>query len=160
MSKEALREAIQPICTLIQSLNTQKDSIKEILEKHFPISELNEIRSLCEQGIEEGWLCPRGGDNLYYGRVQKSISQDILGVDSVDMNGTTTPCAGPGHEHPQGEIDLCFALSGTPNFDGHPEGWTVYPPKSWHIPTVTNGRMIILYFLPQGSIRFGPKEIT
>jgi len=160
MSKEALKQAIQPICTLIQSLDLNQDSAKTILNKHFPISELDEIRRLCEQGIKEGWLCPRGGANLHYGRVQKSTSTDILGIDSVDMDGSEAPCAGPGHEHPQGEIDLCFALSGTPDFDGNSEGWTVYPPKSWHIPTVSNGRMIILYFLPQGSIRFGPKENT
>ncbi|MAA79597.1 MAG: DUF4863 domain-containing protein [Deltaproteobacteria bacterium] len=158
MSKEALQKSIEPICTLIQSLDISIDPIENILNEMFPLSRLNKIRALCEQGIHEGWLCPRGENPLRYGRLQKSIAPNILGVDTVDMDGNENPCAGPGHEHPLGEIDLCFALSGTPDFDGRPEGWTVYPAKSWHIPTVSNGRMVILYFLPKGAIRFGPKE--
>ena len=64
---------------------------------------------------------------------------------------------GPGHTHPNGEIDLCFAVDGAPTFDGHPPGWTVYPPGSWHVPTVAGGVMDILYFLPGGAIRFEPQ---
>ena len=158
MSKEALQKAIQPICSLIQSLDLTQDPIENILNETFPLSDLENIRALCIQGLNEGWLCPRGEAPLCYGRLQKSTAPDIIGVDTVDMDGSEKPCAGPGHEHPLGEIDLCFSLSGTPDFDGHPEGWTVYPPKSWHIPTVSNGRMVILYFLPQGWIRFGPEE--
>jgi hypothetical protein len=33
----------------------------------------------------------------------------------------------------------------------------VYPPKSWHVPTVEHGVMDILYFLPGGAITFEPK---
>jgi len=156
MSKASLIEAIQPICARIRSLDLYKNDCKEILDTEFPLHRLSHIRTLVQQGLEEGWLCPRGGGDLSYGRLQKSTSPAILGVDTVDMNGIEKDCLGPGHEHPNGEIDLCFNISGNPNFDGHPEGWTVYPPKSWHIPTVTNGRMAILYFLPQGAIRFGP----
>ena len=67
---------------------------------------------------------------------------------------------GPGlaHTHPNGEIDLCFAMDGDPRFDGHPEGWVVYGPGSWHVPTVTGGTMAILYFLPSGAIAFGPQS--
>ena len=39
-------------------------------------------------------------------------------------------------------------------FDGHAEGWTVYPSGSWHVPSVAGGVMDILYFLPGGAIRF------
>jgi hypothetical protein len=158
MSIEVLKEAIQPICLLISTLDFTKDNIKEILVRKHPLTSLARIRALVEQGIHEGWLCPRGDAHLTYGRLQKSTSADVLGVDTVDMNGTQSPCTGPGHEHPCGEIDLCFSLSGNPTFDGNSEGWTVYPPKSWHIPTVQNGRMAILYFLPNGAIRFGPQK--
>ena len=51
-------------------------------------------------------------------------------------------------------MDLCFALDGDPTFDGNPPGWTVYGPESWHVPTVADGTMAILYFLPGGAIRF------
>ena len=64
---------------------------------------------------------------------------------------------GPGHVHPNGEFDLSFALDGNPKFDGQAEGWLVLPPGSWHTPTVTDGRMGILYFLPNGAIEFGPR---
>jgi 2-hydroxylaminobenzoate mutase len=156
MSKVGLQEAVQPICALIKTMDFATDEIKHVLDVHYPLSSLGQIRTLVLQGINEGWLCPRGEQSLKYGRLQKSTSLHALGIDTVDMNGSKNPCAGPGHEHPMGEIDLCFALEGDPKFDGQPEGWTVYPPKSWHIPTVTNGRMAILYFLPDGAIRFGP----
>jgi len=61
---------------------------------------------------------------------------------------------GPGHTHPKGEVEICFVLDGEPRFDGNPPGWTVYPPGSWHIPTVSGGKMAILYFLPEGAMRF------
>ena len=57
----------------------------------------------------------------------------------------------------RGEFDLCFALSGAPTFDGHPPGWVVLPPNSWHVPTVAGGRMAILYFLPGGAFQMGPE---
>ena len=65
--------------------------------------------------------------------------------------------SGPGHLHPDGEFDLCFPIAGSPLFDGNSPGWTVYPPGSWHVPTVTGGRMGILYFLPNGAIHFGSR---
>ena len=61
---------------------------------------------------------------------------------------------GPMHAHPNGEIDLCFALDGEPTFDGHPPGWVVFRPGSKHIPTVVGGPMLILYLLPGGAIEF------
>jgi Domain of unknown function (DUF4863) len=63
--------------------------------------------------------------------------------------------AGAGHTHVNGEFDLCFAVSGGASFDGRPEGWVVYAPNTWHLPTVGGGAMDILYFLPGGGIRFG-----
>ncbi|HNC99809.1 MAG TPA: DUF4863 family protein [Myxococcota bacterium] len=45
-------------------------------------------------------------------------------------------------------------MEGTPRFDGHGERWVVYPPGSRHIPTVAGGRMFILYFVPNGALRF------
>ena len=121
MSKTELQQSIQPLCSLIQSLNFGSDPIEKILNEMFPLHKLDNIRSLCVQGIHQGWLCPRGASPLRYGRLQKSSHSDIIGVDTVDMDGTLEPCKGPGHEHPLGEIDLCFSLSGTPNFDGRTE---------------------------------------
>ena len=60
MSKEVLIEAIEPICTRIGSLDLNDANCKEILANEFPLEDLGHIRSLVEQGIQEGWLCPRG----------------------------------------------------------------------------------------------------
>ena len=158
MSLAQLQTEVQPICEFIRTLDINANNANILLEEAFPLSSLGSIRSLVLSGIEQGWLCPRGDSPLRYGRVQKTSTEMPIGIDSVDMDGSLSTCAGPGHEHPNGEIDLCFSLSGNPDFDGHPEGWTVYPPKSWHVPTVQNGRMAILYFLPDGAIRFGPQE--
>jgi len=39
-------------------------------------------------------------------------------------------------------------------FDGSPAGWVVYPPGSAHRPTVSHGRSLVLYLLPEGRIEF------
>ena len=64
--------------------------------------------------------------------------------------------AGPHHSHPNGEIDLIMPLTPDAQFDGHPAGWCVYEPGSAHYPTVSRGRALVLYLLPQGAIHFTP----
>lgn len=49
--------------------------------------------------------------------------------------------AGPHHSHPRGEIDMIM-----------PE--PVHGPGTAHHPTVSDGRAIVVYLLPQGAIRF------
>jgi hypothetical protein len=71
-------------------------------------------------------------------------------VDVVDMDDV----AGPHHRHPNGEIDLIMPLDGPAQFDGQPAGWMVYGPDTAHSPTVTGGRALVLYLLPQGQIEF------
>jgi hypothetical protein len=61
---------------------------------------------------------------------------------------------GPHHAHPNGEIDLIMPLTTGAQFDNHPVGWLVYGPGTAHHPTVTEGRALILYLLPQGAIEF------
>ena len=109
-----------------------------------------QIKKQCQQGIAEGWLCQYEAAGIRYGRVFKP-SDDLAGfsVDVVDMKNIV----GPHHAHPNGEIDLIIPLEEA-LFDGHGSGWMVYPPASSHKPTVTNGRAIVLYLLPDGKIEF------
>jgi hypothetical protein len=109
------------------------------------------LKQACEAGVAEGWLCDREGGGIRYGRVFKP-ADDLHGfsVDVVDMNDI----AGPHHSHPQGEIDLIMPIGGDARFDGRPAGWLVCPPGSAHRPTVSNGRALVLYLLPQGAIEF------
>jgi hypothetical protein len=110
-----------------------------------------ELRASCEAGVAEGWLAAREGGGIRYGRIFKA-ADDLHGfsVDVVDMKDI----AGPHHVHPEGEIDLIMPLDAGATFDGRPAGWLVCPPGSAHRPTVSAGRALVLYLLPQGRIEF------
>ena len=109
------------------------------------------LKAACEDGVAAGWLCNREGGGIRYGRIFKPAA-DLHGfsVDVVDMKDI----AGPHHVHPNGEIDLIMPIEGDARFDGRPAGWLVCPPGSAHRPTVTQGRALVLYLLPEGSIQF------
>ena len=49
---------------------------------------------------------------------------------------------------------MIMPLSDDAKFDGNGVGWLVYEPNSAHQPTVTDGKAIILYLLPEGAIEF------
>ena len=111
------------------------------------------LKAACEAGVAQGWLCNREGGGIRYGRIFKP-ADDLHGfsVNVVDMNNL----AGPHHRHPNGEIDLIMPLESDALFDQRPAGWLVCPPGSAHHPTVTQGRALVLYLLPQGAIEFTP----
>lgn len=109
------------------------------------------LKRACIEGVEQGWMCERESGSIRYGRVLKA-ADDLhrFSVDVVEMRDI----AGPHHTHPQGEIDLVMPLDGDARFDGHAAGWCVYPPGSSHRPTVSEGRALVLYLLPEGQIEF------
>jgi hypothetical protein len=110
------------------------------------------LAASCRTGVADGWLADREGGGIKYGRIFKP-ADDLHGfsVDVVDMNDIV----GPHHSHPNGEIDLVMPVDGSDaRFDGRPAGWLVMPPGSAHKPTVTQGRALVLYLLPQGKIDF------
>ena len=109
------------------------------------------LRDTCHRGVADGWLCQHEAGGIRYGRVFKP-ADDLhrYSVDVVEMNDVV----GPHHSHPNGEIDLVMPSEGDARFDGHGAGWVVYPPGSAHHPTVTAGRALVLYLLPEGSIEF------
>jgi hypothetical protein len=96
-------------------------------------------------------LCQHQAGGIRYGRAFKPDDElHRFSVDVVDMENIV----GPHHAHPNGEIDLVMPLEGEALFDDQSAGWVVYPPGSAHRPTVTNGRALVLYLLPEGSIEF------
>jgi hypothetical protein len=153
MSLAALNDALKPILEVLRTAPLDAAA----LEKALPLSspQMQALKKLMREGVTARWLCDRENGAVRYSRVLKSDAGGGMSVDAVHMSGP-----GAGHTHPNGEIDLCFTVSGTPKFNGEPEGWTVYPPGSWHVPTVEGGVMDILYFLPGGAIRFEPKPET
>lgn len=110
-----------------------------------------DIKSACIAGVAAGWLCDREGGGIRYGRIFKpAVDLHGFSVDVVDMQDI----AGPHHAHPNGEIDLIMPIDGDAQFDGRPAGWLVCPPGSAHRPTVSKGRALVLYLLPEGQIQF------
>ncbi|MDG1491597.1 MAG: DUF4863 family protein [Planctomycetota bacterium] len=100
--------------------------------------------------LEAGKVADRGAPPVRYSRAAKASEETAdFSIDVVDMTG-----AGPRHRHPNGEVNWCVPLEGAPTFGGHAPGWVVEPPGSEHVPTVSGGRMLIVYLLPQGAIDF------
>ena len=150
---DALTPVLAPLIEILRGVDVKNaKAAVALLNEKAPLSGtlIKGIRAAAEKGLVAGWLLPKEQAGVRFGRVAKDL--DGFSVDAVLM---TTP--GPEHMHPNGEIDLCFARSGTPKFDGHGEGWVVYGPGSRHVPTVTGGEMLILYFLPGGAIEFVKK---
>jgi hypothetical protein len=108
---------------------------------------VRQLRAAAFAAVDSPWLLPKANAGIRFGRVAKDLAG--FSVDAVLMDRP-----GPRHRHPNGEVDLCLARAGAPRFDGHAEGWVVYGPGSVHVPTVTGGEMLILYFLPGGAIEF------
>jgi hypothetical protein len=112
---------------------------------------VRDVLAACRGGIAEGWMCNREAGGIRYGRVVKaSPATHGFSVDVVEMNDV----AGPHHRHPNGEVDLVMPLEGDARFDGHGAGWVVYGPGSAHRPTVSGGKALVLYLLPDGAIEF------
>lgn len=149
---EKLLTDLAPVIEFARTLDLRDpEGTKAKLDARFALGGevMVSLRALVREGIEGGWLADREAGGIRFSRVKKAADDTDVSVDAVHMAQ-----AGPGHTHPQGEMDLCFTVSGDARFDGQSEGWTVYPPGSWHVPTVTSGVMDILYFLPGGAIRF------
>lgn len=105
----------------------------------------------CQAAIAAGWMCKYEAGGLRYGRVIKPAEASSgFSVDVVDM----CDLKGPEHRHPNGEIDLIMPFDAAARFDGRGAGWLVYGPGSVHSPTVSAGRALVLYLLPEGAIEF------
>jgi len=153
MGRETLETALAPLFTALQGADPADAGLAARLAKSVPVDGpvCAAVRAAARRGLEEGWLCDREAGGIRFSRpVKPAPATGNFSVDAVVMDRV----AGPRHRHPNGEINLCFAEEGTPNFCGHPEGWAVFPPESVHVPRVDGGRMLILYFLPGGAIDF------
>lgn len=133
-----------------QALN---QDLEDALNQQFPADGevFQAITTACHAGIASGELAKYEGGGIKYGRAIKPTA-DLHGysVDVVDMSDI----AGPHHRHPLGEIDMIMPVAPSAEFDGRGAGWLVYGPDSAHAPTVSSGRALVLYLLPNGEIEF------
>lgn len=145
-----LAERVDPVIRALQDVSLEDPAaVLAELERRFPMAgqTVQGIRAAMTQGHEQGWLLTRSAGGIHFGRVARDRSG--FSIDAVLSGGP-----GPKHRHPNGEVDLLFATSGDPRFDGHPEGWAVYGPGTVHVPAVAGGEMLILYLLPGGAIEW------
>jgi hypothetical protein len=152
---ESLKIALIPLAKLISQLDlSDSKQATASLNEHAAPTGLSQLEGLLRKGHSEGWLTPkRAAPTITFGRVAKSSEETFNNsIDVVDIAGE-----GAEHTHPNGEVSLCLTLDGHPKFDGHGAGWVVLEPDSHHTPTVTNGRMLIVYFQPGGSVKWGPR---
>ncbi|MEZ4340092.1 MAG: DUF4863 family protein [Sandaracinaceae bacterium] len=151
---DRLEAVLAPVLEVVRTIDPSEPDARATLDAKLPVGSpaLEALRAVVREGVAAGWLASRENAGIRFGRVRKAADAADLSIDCVHMDQP-----GPGHTHPNGEIDLCFAVEGSPTFDGREPGWTVYPPGSWHVPTVAGGVMDILYFLPGGAIRFEPE---
>jgi hypothetical protein len=152
MTADEFAQLVAPITDRIGGRALDK-ALEADLNRTFPADGalFQSVFAACRAGIAAGWMCNREAGGIRYGRVVKpDKATHGFSIDVVEMEDI----AGPHHSHPNGEIDMIMPLGGAAKFDQHGSGWLVYAPGSAHRPTVSEGKALILYLLPQGSIEF------
>jgi len=149
---EQFRALVGPVLAIVSRAKVDT-TLEAKLNKEIPPSSdvFQNIEKACHQAIASGWMCKQGGEGRRFGRVLEATAEnDNLSLDVVDL----TDVVGPHHRHPTGEICMVMPVTQGSLFDGQGAGWCVNPPGSGHHPTVTNGRALVLYLLPEGKIEF------
>jgi len=152
MDLQQFTALMKPVMETIATARIDTD-LETTLNTAFPASSdtFRTIESACHDAITAGWMCTQGGEGRRFGRVvEPSAETGDLSIDVVDL----TDIVGPHHRHPTGEVCMVMPVADGAQFDGHGAGWCVNPPGSAHHPTVTNGRALVLYLLPEGKIEF------
>jgi len=152
MHQEVFQSLIAEITGAIANRSLDSNLEAELNRSMPPGSpQFQAIFDACQAAIAGGWMCNREAGGIKYGRVLKpGPGTQGFSVDVVDMQDVV----GPHHRHPHGEVDLIMPLTPGAKFDGRGAGWCVYGADSAHHPTVTEGRALILYLLPEGKIEF------
>ena len=152
MTPEAFSELIASVSRRIEG-KALDQRLEAELNAVFPPDgdAFQDIFRACRDAVAAGWMCNREGGGIKYGRVIKpGVATHGFSIDVVEMDNIK----GPHHRHPNGEIDMIMPLTPGATFDGRGAGWLVYGPDSAHSPTVSEGKALVLYLLPQGAIEF------
>lgn len=146
------QQLVAPVAQFARSRALDTALQAELNRKFAPDGDVfRQIREACHEGIAAGWLCGQGDAKRRFGRIfEPGDATHGFSVDVVDI----TDLVGNHHRHPTGEIDMIMPVTDAAKFDDHGAGWLVYPPGSGHRPTVSGGRALILYLLPEGKIEW------
>jgi 2-hydroxylaminobenzoate mutase len=111
------------------------------------------LAELLSAGVDEGWVAyaPIEGAGYNRGRIAAPC-RDTAGM-SVE-SGLMRNVRGQYHRHTRGEIDMVIPIDDGSQWCGHGAGWVVYPPGSEHFPTVSGGKALVMFFLPNGEIEY------
>jgi hypothetical protein len=153
MPRETFDAALVPVFEALKGADPDDRGLAARLDAALPVAGpvCSAIHAAALAGLTEGWLCNREAGGIRFSRpVKPSPATHDYSVDAVVMDRV----AGPRHTHTNGEINLCFTEEGDAKFCGHRQGWVVFGKKSTHVPVVTDGKMVILFFLPGGAIEF------
>lgn len=153
-SNDSFVAAMNPLIEFLATLDlNDPESAMAQLNGRFPLAHelVQRLQAAFAEGVTAGWLCNREGGGARFSRVAKAgPASGGFSIDAVQLSGP-----GVWHRHTKGEIDLCFAAGGdAPTFENFPAGWVVFAPGSDHVPTVRDGTMNILYFLPDGAVEW------
>jgi hypothetical protein len=146
------QELVAPVARFAQGRALDAALERDLNLEFPPTGEVfQRIREACHAGIAAGWMCTQGDAKRRFGRIfEASEATQGFSVDVVDI----TDLVGNHHRHPTGEIDMIMPVTPEAQFDGRGAGWLVYAPGTGHRPTVSAGRALILYLLPEGKIEW------
>lgn len=150
-----LKPLLGPVSTFVVTLDLNDTAAAEAsLRRQFPPggAEVAALASAAKAALAAGTICQKGDPGMKWSRVVKPEADPAgCSIDAVHMASSS----GPPHTHLRGEVCLCLPEAGTPRFEGRTDTWIVLPPGSRHVPTVTDGTMLILYWLPGGAVAWG-----
>ena len=158
MEISKFKALIKPVIDLVSSGAINAELAEELNRQFPPGGEtFDAIERACHEAIAAGWMCANGEEGgPRWGRVIEAGEETGgLSVDVVDL----TDLVGGLHGHPTGEVCMVLPITPGARFDGTGRGWCVFEPGTSHHPTVSNGRALVLYMLPEGKIEFAePRE--
>lgn len=150
---DPLLDALAPVLDALPGLDLDDRARAEVtLAARLDAATMAGVTEALRAAHAAGTLTPRAaGPGVSFGRVAKpSEATRGFAIDAVDIAGAGAP-----HTHPKGEVSWLVPLEGSPTFEGAASGFVVLPPGSRHVPTVVGGRMLIVYFLPDGAVDWG-----
>lgn len=131
------------------------DELEQALNLHYgaDTEPYRNLLALLRTGIEEGWACYAEIDGPDYRRGRIASAAPETHGFSVE-SGMLKDVLGNYHRHPRGEINMIGPVDPDGRFCGSGAGWKVFGPDTRHYPTVTGGKVTMLFFLPDGEIEY------